>query len=352
MEPKPHEHILVCLSSAPSNAHIIRTAATMAEAFGAQFTALYVQTRSAEQMSLAERSNLQARTYLAEQLGATIVTVPGDDVPYQIAEFARLSKVTKVVMGRSNAPNRLLPYKPLNEKLIERAPELDIYIIPDISGENSRRRNPSLRTLRRPSLKQWLLTLGVLLLAAANRPDILFLDLGLPDMDGVELIRRLRIHSQLPIIVISARSEDSDKIAALDAGADDYLTKPFSVEELLARVRATQRRLLFLHSPGTDLVFANGALRIDYGAGAVWLGSQQLHLTPMEYKLLCTLAQNVGRVLTHNALMMDIWGSTTKSDLASLRVCMAALRKKLNDCNPEAEYLHTHIGLGYSMNRL
>ena len=86
-------------------------------------------------MSLAERSNLQARTYLAEQLGATIVTVPGDDVPYQIAEFARLSKVTKVVMGRSNAPNRLLPYKPLNEKLIERAPELDIYIIPDISGK-------------------------------------------------------------------------------------------------------------------------------------------------------------------------------------------------------------------------
>ena len=129
--------------------------------------------------------------------------------------------------------------------------------------------------------------------ASCHNPDIILLDLGLPDMDGVEVIQRIRTWSNLPIIVISARSEDSDKIAALDAGADDYLTKPFSVEELLARLRATQRRLSVVQNEylTVDSVFTNGELRVDYAAGCAYLGEEELHLTPIEYKLLCLLSK-------------------------------------------------------------
>ena len=138
-----------------------------------------------------------------------------------------------------------------------------------------------------------------ILQATSHNPDIILLDLGLPDMDGVEIIRKVRTWSNVPIIVISARSEDSDKIDALDSGADDYLTKPFSVEELLARLRVTQRRLAMLGAEHADTVFVNGSLRIDYAAGCAYLDENELHLTPIEYKLLCLLAQNVGKVLTH-----------------------------------------------------
>lgn len=138
---------------------------------------------------------------------------------------------------------------------------------------------------------------GVLATASQN-PDIILLDLGLPDMDGMEVIKRVRSWSNVPIIVISARSEDTDKIDALDAGADDYLTKPFSVEELLARLRVTQRRLAVMNGDGAgrESVFTNGRLRIDYGAGCAYLGEKEMHLTPIEYKLLCLMAQNVGKV--------------------------------------------------------
>ena len=165
--------------------------------------------------------------------------------------------------------------------------------------------------------------------ASSHNPDIVLLDLGLPDMDGVEVIRSIRSWSNLPIIVISARSEDSDKIEALDAGADDYLTKPFSVEELLARLRVTQRRLSYMTAEmlSASSVFVNGKLKVDYAGGCAYLDGQELHLTPIEYKLLCLLAKNVGKVLTHTFITQNIWGRRWDNDVASLRVFMATLRK-------------------------
>lgn len=185
---------------------------------------------------------------------------------------------------------------------------------------------------------------------ATHNPDIILLDLGLPDIDGVEVIKRIRSWSNIPIIVISARSEDSDKIDALDAGADDYLTKPFSVEELLARLRVTQRRLALIQNNTTQTaVFVNGQLRIDYAANCAFLGDEELHLTPIEYKLLCLLARNTGKVLTHKYITQSVWGSSWENDVASLRVFMATLRKKLEKNPGSPQYIQTHIGIGYRM---
>ncbi len=185
---------------------------------------------------------------------------------------------------------------------------------------------------------------------ASHNPDIILLDLGLPDIDGVEVIERIRNWSNVPIIVISARSEDSDKIDALDAGADDYLTKPFSVEELLARLRVTQRRLALMQSGNQhQAVFVNGQLRIDYASGCAYLNDEEMHLTPMEYKLLCLLAQNTGKVLTHKFITQSIWGSSWENDVGSLRVFMATLRKKLEKIPGSPQYIQTHIGIGYRM---
>ena len=156
----------------------------------------------------------------------------------------------------------------------------------------------------------------------------------------------------MPIIVISARSEDTDKIDALDAGADDYLTKPFSVEELLARLRVTLRRLGTATSPVQESVFENGALKIDYAAGCAYMDGEELHLTPIEYKLLCLLARNVGKVLTHTYITKEIWGSSWDSDVASLRVFMASLRKKIEKNSDAPQYIQTHIGVGYRMVKL
>lgn len=190
--------------------------------------------------------------------------------------------------------------------------------------------------------------------ASSHNPDIVLLDLGLPDIDGTEVITNIRGWSNMPIIVISARSEDSDKITALDAGADDYLTKPFSVEELLARLRVTQRRLLLLKSSNDagKPVFQNGELKIDYAAGCVYLNDEEMHLTPIEYKLLCLLSHNVGKVLTHTYITMQIWGSSRENDIASLRVFMATLRKKLEPEKTSPQYIQTHIGIGYRMLRV
>ena len=170
-----------------------------------------------------------------------------------------------------------------------------------------------------------------ILSAASQRPDIILLDLGLPDMD--------------------ARSEDSDKIAALDAGADDYLTKPFSVDELLARLRSTQRRLSYMQSleEVQTSLFANGGLTIDYAAGCACLDGEELHLTPYEYKLLCLLAHNVGKVLTHSYITREIWGAAWEGDVASLRVFMASLRKKIEKNPSQPQYIQTHVGVGYRM---
>ena len=180
----------------------------------------------------------------------------------------------------------------------------------------------------------------------------MLLDLGLPDMDGIEIIRHIRSWSNMPIIVVSARSEDSDKISALDAGADDYLTKPFSVEELLARIRVTQRRLSMLPGDAEQSSFSNGELHIDYAAGCATLRGEELHLTPIEYKLLCLLARNIGRVLTHTYITEHIWGHSWSNDIASLRVFMATLRKKLEADPGSPQYIQTHVGVGYRMLRV
>lgn len=186
--------------------------------------------------------------------------------------------------------------------------------------------------------------------AASHNPDIILLDLGLPDMDGVEIIRKIRTWSDVPIIVISARSEDTDKIEALDSGADDYLTKPFSVDELLARIRVTQRRILGMQK--TSSVFVNGDLTIDYAAGSVTMHQEEIHLTPIEYKILCLLAKNVGKVLTHTYITHEIWGSSYENEIGSLRVFMATLRKKLEGQSQKQQYIQTHIGIGYRMNKM
>lgn len=189
--------------------------------------------------------------------------------------------------------------------------------------------------------------------AASHNPDMILLDLGLPDIDGIEVIQRIRSWSNVPIIVISARSEDEDKIEALDMGADDYITKPFSVGELLARLRVAQRRLSLISSMGMqESVFLNGQLMIDYAAGCAYLNQNELHLTPIEYKILCLLAQNVGKVLTHKYITKNVWGSSWENNVGTLRVFMAALRKKLQTSAQMPQYIQTHVGIGYRMQKV
>ena len=194
---------------------------------------------------------------------------------------------------------------------------------------------------------------GAIASAATNAPDVVLLDLGLPDIDGIEVVRAIRVWSQMPIIVVSARSEDADKIVALDAGADDYLTKPFSVGELQARIRTTLRRSSYLSNVPMreSSTFENGDLRIDYSAGVAYLSGEELHLTPIEYKLLCLLSHNVDRVLTHSFILNEVWGAEHQADLASLRVFMGTLRKKIESDPAHPRYIQTHVGVGYRMIR-
>ena len=186
--------------------------------------------------------------------------------------------------------------------------------------------------------------------AAERSPSVILLDLGLPDMDGIEVVRRVRTWSETPIIVVSARGEDADKIGALDAGADDYLVKPFSVGELLARVRVALRRAS--HEPGApgSSTFEDGGLVIDYAAGIARVRGEELRLTPMEYRLLVLLSQNADKVLTHQYLLEHAWGEGQVGDLASLRVLMASLRKKLA-CAGADGLIQTHVGVGYRLLR-
>lgn len=189
--------------------------------------------------------------------------------------------------------------------------------------------------------------------ALSYKPEVMILDLGLPDTDGIEVIKKIRTWSNMPIIVVSARSEDTDKVAALDAGADDYLTKPFSVDELLARLRVALRRVRHDRQRLSEesSVYENGGLRIDYAAGCVYLDGSEIHLTPIEFKLLVLLAKNTGKVITHNYILREVWGNPAASDMRSLRVYMATLRKKLEKNTSEPKYIQTHIGVGYRMLR-
>lgn len=192
-----------------------------------------------------------------------------------------------------------------------------------------------------------------ILLITSKNPDIIILDLGLPDIDGVEIIKKVRTWSNCPIIIVSARSEDRDKIEALDAGADDYLTKPFSVDELLARLRVAIRKMNYDSNENKECtVFINGGLKIDYTAGCVFVDEVEIHLTPIEYRLLCLLVKNVGKVLTHTYMLKEVWQSSYESDLASLRVFMATLRKKIEKDTGNPIYIQTHIGIGYRMIRI
>lgn len=192
---------------------------------------------------------------------------------------------------------------------------------------------------------------GAMMAAVSYNPDIIILDLGLPDMDGIDIISKVRTFSSVPIVVLSARSEDRDKVGALDAGADDYVTKPFSTDELLARIRVALRRAMYDTSK-TDTrrkIYRNGDLKIDFLAGCAYMDGKELHLTPIEYKLLCLLAKNTGKVLTHNFILKEVWGSTIASDTPSLRVFMATLRKKIEKDTSNPQYIQTHIGVGYRM---
>lgn len=184
----------------------------------------------------------------------------------------------------------------------------------------------------------------------SHKPEVILLDLGLPDMDGVDIIEQVRGWSNVPIIVVSAREDDSDKVKALDAGADDYLTKPFSIDELLARLRVALRRVALDSDKAGSAsnIYENGNLRIDYSAGCAYINGEEIHLTPMEYKLLCLLAKNTGKVLTYNYILKEIWGSINASDIPSLRVFMTALRKKIQT-GSDKDFIQTHSGIGYRM---
>lgn len=188
--------------------------------------------------------------------------------------------------------------------------------------------------------------------ALFTQPDLYVLDLGLPDMDGNEIIIKLRTWTNNPIIVVSARNEISDKITALNTGADDYLTKPFSVEELLARIRVALRKSAANENPALETVFINGNMRIDYAAASVWMKDKEVRLTPIEYRILCLMAKNVGKVLTHDYILDKIWGENAlNTDTQSLRVFMATLRKKLEETPSDPQYLQTRVGVGYCLVR-
>lgn len=181
-------------------------------------------------------------------------------------------------------------------------------------------------------------------LTATQRPDLLLLDLGLPDIDGVEVLRRLREWTGVPVIVLSVREREEDKIAALDAGADDYLTKPFGAGELLARIRAALRRSI---SPPSDPVFEIGDLRVDLARRLVTRQGQRIELTPTEFALLRVLIQHAGKVLTHRQLLRAVWGPGYENDVHLLRVTISNLRRKLEPDPSRPRYIQTELGVGY-----
>jgi len=189
---------------------------------------------------------------------------------------------------------------------------------------------------------------SAILLASSNNPSTVLLELNLPDMDGTEVIRKIRSWSDVPIVIVSNRCEDHDKVMALDAGADDYITKPFSVEEMLARLRSVERRHNSAHISKVSSVFKNGDLKIDYASNCVYMNDKEIHLTPIEYKILCMLSHNCGKVLTHTDITKEIWGNSWESTVTTLRTFMASLRRKI-EAGHKKEYIHTHTSVGYRM---
>jgi two-component system KDP operon response regulator KdpE len=184
---------------------------------------------------------------------------------------------------------------------------------------------------------------------AGQNPDIILMDLGLPDGDGIDLTRRIREWARTPIVVISARGQERDKVAALDAGADDYLTKPFGVGELLARMRVALRHAARAAGQPDEPVFSDGDLRVDLEHRQVFVDEREVHLTPTEYKLLVTLVRHAGKVLTHRQLMKEVWGANTVTQTPALRVHMTQLRHKLERDPTQPRHLLTEPGVGYRL---
>lgn len=184
-------------------------------------------------------------------------------------------------------------------------------------------------------------------MAASHRPEVILLDLGLPDMDGIKVISRLREWTDVPIIILSARDAEAHKVAALDAGADDYLTKPFGVEELAARIRAALRRSQARGSGPAPQVLGSGELRIDLTARQVLLAGQEVHLTPIEYKLLVYLARNAGKVLTHGQILREVWGLGSEERSHYPRIYVHQLRQKIESDPARPRFLRTESGVGY-----
>jgi two-component system KDP operon response regulator KdpE len=188
-----------------------------------------------------------------------------------------------------------------------------------------------------------------LLQTSTQRPDLVLLDLGLPDMDGIEVTRRLRVWTEIPIIVLSAHGQERDKVAALDAGADDYLTKPFGVDELLARLRVALRHARRAQHTDDAPVLEAGDLRIDLAQRRVTLAGQEIHLTPIQYDLLRTLAHHIGKVITHTQLLREVWGPNYATETHYLRVYMGQLCQKLEANPARPRYLLTEPGVGYRL---
>jgi len=185
--------------------------------------------------------------------------------------------------------------------------------------------------------------------AASQQPDLIILDLGLPDTDGMEVIAQVRQWSQVPIIILSARGQEHEKVGALDAGADDYLTKPFSVGELLARIRVALRHAVQATSDSGEAVFVLDHLRVDFARRQVFVRDRELHLTPIEYRLLATLIKYAGKVVTHRQLLKEVWGPDSVFETHYLRVYMAQLRRKIEDDATQPRYLLTEPGVGYRL---
>ncbi len=188
-----------------------------------------------------------------------------------------------------------------------------------------------------------------LLHAASQQPELMLLDLGLPDIDGMEIIRQVRQWSRMPILILSARGREEEKVAALDAGADDYLTKPFGVAELLARIRVALRRTLPVDATSREPVFTRDDLCVDLARRLVVVGGNEVHLTPIEYRLLSTMIRYAGRVVTHRQLLKEVWGPESLNENHYVRVYMAQLRRKIEADPARPRFLLTEPGVGYRL---
>lgn len=188
--------------------------------------------------------------------------------------------------------------------------------------------------------------LGISLFMSHN-PDLVLLDLGLPDIDGTEVLKQIRSSSDIPIIIISARGQEKEKVYALDLGADDYITKPFNIEELFARIRVALRRYKPQDLKTSD--FNLGGLTVNFEKRKVFVNEREIHLTPIEYKMLVLLIQNQGKVLTHRFIQQEIWGSPTTDDYQSLRVFMSNIRRKIEEDTSNPKFIKTEVGVGYRL---